>query len=104
MLVNSGAFLCGSRVHGVPKPDSDVDMCILVTVDEAKILGDCADISNKQRKGWGSFPVRYGNLNLIVCYDKDTYDRWKQAISILKREAPTTKERAIEVCNSFGVS
>jgi len=96
--MTSGAHLGGSRVYG---EDSDVDLCVLVSHEEAKILGSCADAL---RPGCGSFPVRYGNLNIIVCTDPRTYRNWKRGCDNLKSMAPVTKEQARTMFRQMGVS
>lgn len=100
----SGAHLGGSRIYGTPRSDSDVDMCVLVTEEEARILGDNADEPNGLRPGWGSFPVRYGRLNIIVCTDPDVYARWLAGRDELRRSAPVTRDQAKAVFARLGVS
>lgn len=91
-------------MYGQPREDSDVDLCILVPKEEALILGACADEPNSPRPGSGSFPVKYGNLNLIVCTDHRTYRAWKRGRDRLKAQAPVTREQAREMFRQMGVS
>lgn len=91
-------------MYGQPREDSDVDLCILVSQEEAEVLGACADEPNAHRSGWGSFPVRYGRLNIIVCTNPRTYRNWKRGRDNLKAQAPVTKEQARKMFNQMGVS
>lgn len=94
----------GSRIYGAPRPDSDVDLVILVSPEEAAILGANADVPNQPRPGCGSFPVRYGRLNLIVCTDLDTYGRWHIGRDALRRMGPVDREQARAMFERLGVS
>lgn len=101
---DSGAHLGGSRMYGTPSEDSDVDLCILVSFEEAKILGANADEPRQIKPGAGSFPVRYGNLNIIVCVDPDVYAKWLKGRNQLIDKAPVTREEAKAVFHQLGVS
>lgn len=83
-------FITGSQVYGNPGLDSDLDMVIIAdehTWDQ---------LLNKQG---GKFPVRYGNLNLVLCRNGKEYDSWKEAmVTCVNRKnklgRPLTKDEA----------
>jgi hypothetical protein len=84
-------FITGSRIYGIPKKDSDLDMVIIAREHEWDFLVD-----NSEQAG---FPVRYGKLNLILCRNHKEYDSWKEARdTCLKRKnklgRPLTKDEA----------
>lgn len=104
----SGAHIGGSRAYGTPRENSDVDLVVLVTLPEAYILGNNADEPNEPRGERKSFPVRYGRLNLIVCFEQETYDRWLSGKVRLQERArdgaKVSREDAIAMFNALGVS
>lgn len=64
----SEAFLTGSHAYGEPKKGSDVDLVIRVSSVVADKL--------KELSG-GKEPVRFGNLNLILCETDTEFAAWK---------------------------
>lgn len=83
------AFLTGSRVYGTPRPDSDIDLVILVD----GLTGDALELLKE-----GDGAIRFGRLNLIACYDKQDFLNWKkgtdQLREIARLEGPVTREQA----------
>lgn len=63
------AFLTGSRVYGKVKPDSDIDLVVLLDHDSAEIIRKLSDDPIG--------PVRFGSLNLIICTDETMFMAWK---------------------------
>jgi hypothetical protein len=104
MDIFMNAFIGGSRWYGKPTPNSDVDLCILVTEQEAEILASQADIPNSKRENCGSFPLKFGKLNLIVCVEEETFNLWFEGRNQLKELAPVTRQQAIEKFKQLGVS
>lgn len=98
----SRSFLTGSRVYGTPRPDSDVDLVVLMESEEIQALALLAD-SNKDVSSGASRAVydsgsclRFGRLNLIAHWDRDVFDAWRAATEELAKAKPVTREHAIE--------
>ena len=87
------ALLSGSHAYGTPHPDSDVDLVVYLSPDDARKLIDNADSVVFHSPGYRS--CRYGKLNLMVCIDDKHYEVWKDGIGELKLNAPVTREFAI---------
>lgn len=87
------AFITGSRTYGKPRPDSDIDLVIRVTPEEADTLREMS-----QSKGE---PVRYGRLNLILCTTDIEYAMWNVGTEQIKLRGPHTREEAKEVFDSL---
>lgn len=73
--------LTGSRVYGTPKEDSDVDMILRVTRAEGTIL---EEVSGAYRNPdypdtKDARPIRFGKLNIILCYTDAAYEGWLKA-------------------------
>lgn len=63
------AFLTGSHVYGDVSEDSDIDLVVLLSKeDKAKL-----------REIHGPGPVRFGNLNLILCDNQEQFDCWEKS-------------------------
>jgi hypothetical protein len=62
-------FITGSHVYGIPNAESDVDLVLLLDARTQQILE-----ANSETK---KVPIRYGNLNLILCHSPEEYDAWK---------------------------
>lgn len=74
-------FLTGSRIYGMPRDDSDLDLCVLVTEGELELLRQCSDLQTtdqehaeqeaKDNQDRGYPPngrvLRFGKLN-VVCF------------------------------------
>lgn len=98
------AFLTGSRVYGIPSDDSDVDLVVLLSTDDKA----------KLREVHGPGPIKFGNLNLILCDKQEQFDCWeKSRYDCLKQSditgAPLTREMAVRIhvenrVNAFGFS
>ena len=91
-------LLTGSRVYGSPRIDSDVDLVVLVDKETAKKLEDLSD--------GGTYPVKFGTLNLILVTDERSFEVWKEGTEHLKHVAETTsitptREQAIEYLNKL---
>jgi len=78
------AFLTGSRVYGTPKPSSDVDLVIRVDTETASRLRLLADKKMEVQQAGEKRPVRFGNLNLILCESDEEYAVWRLGTSRMK--------------------
>jgi hypothetical protein len=87
------AFLIGSRAYGNPKVDSDVDLVVYMSPDDAKTLLENADMSIRHDELYHS--CRYGNLNIMVCVDDAYYDTWVKGNKVLRLCKPVTRDVAI---------
>lgn len=91
-------LLTGSHVYGSPRTNSDVDLVVLVDEETAKKLEDLSDR--------GTYPVKFGNLNLILVTDERSFEVWKEGTEHLKHVAETTfitptREQAVEYLNKL---
>ncbi len=97
------SFMTGSRVYGTPRPDSDVDLVVLVSPEDAAILGD----NNQDTRG-SAQTLQYGNLNLIALIDdvdgngRKQFDIWRTVTDSLIKRAPVTKEEAVKAFDEAG--
>ncbi len=91
------AFVTGSRAYGTPRADSDLDLVVRVSEAGADALRRMSD------NGHG-YPCRYGRLNLIIVTDDDQWIARKAQHIGCRREAPVTRERAIEIGGQVGCS
>jgi predicted nucleotidyltransferase len=73
------AFITGSRIYGKPTGESDIDLVVRVDGATAEIL---MQLGSKNGKN----PVRFGNLNLILCTSDIEYATWRVGTSTLHRE------------------
>lgn len=90
------SFTTGSRAYGLPTPDSDHDIVILVSPDGA----DAFDVSESEHKS-GSFSRHVNNVNFIICLNtlvgKTAFECWETGTIELIARAPVTREEAVEV-------
>jgi len=93
------AFITGSQAYGEPTPESDIDLCVCLTMQEMYLLAGLAD----HAKGAGSMPdsLCFGRLNLLILEDWK-FRAWKRGTDILIQRKivsgkPCTREEAIEV-------
>lgn len=115
----TNAFITGSRAFGTPRQDSDVDLVVLVSKEDAQTLfaqfydtEDKASMLTKLQMAMNmapnSFPLHIGKLNLIVCSDEKVYNGWLAGTASLKAQAmsgtPATRDDAIKVFNELGVT
>ena len=88
------AFITGSLAYGEPNEESDVDLVILLDSDsgleDEEYLKHFSDAKPPQ--------IRFGKLNLIVCYTETEYAYWKAATEMMRREKkegkPSNKKKA----------
>lgn len=96
------AFITGSRAYGTPREDSDIDLVIRCSPEDAEILLGWNEATQEERMQGaaaygeeGILQVRYGRLNLILCTDDYRYAEWVEGTAWLKASAPVTRDQAI---------
>lgn len=95
-------FLTGSRVYGRPRADSDIDLVLRVTPEagqEFRALGEPLS----RYPAITSESVRFGNLNLILCYTDEAFASWMKAKDQCILHAPINRHRAVEIHKANGV-
>jgi len=100
-------FITGSRCYGTPNEDSDIDLVLRVSIDDAFVLiahsDDPPPDAVLEHYGVdGLKTVRYGELNLLLCANDSTFHAWKVGTDACreKREKlgrPLTRVEAIEI-------
>lgn len=93
------AFCTGSRVYGVSREDSDIDLVVTVSERDFELLcqhgdGDTARIL--EYSGAENGQLKFGKLNLI-CVSEAQMPAWKEATDSLEAVKPVTRETAISV-------
>lgn len=91
----SRAFVTGSRWYGTPREDSDIDLVVVVSPEEAEILWSLSENPG------GS--VRFGRLNLIVLTDEDQGDTWDEHRGRMRAHAPVEREFAVAALQAMGI-
>lgn len=91
------AFLTGSHVYGTPHDESDVDLVVRIDQKTYDKLCELAGVPHNHR------PLRFGDLNLVVCLDDAEYAAWKAGTETLLEDVragrgPATRTGA---CNLF---
>lgn len=98
------AYVTGSRAYGYKycRPDSDIDLAVLVDrqVDLLQ-LWECS-ISPKPTGPARGGPLMYGNMNLVVFSSEDPeelirWHKWRKCHDYLCANPPETKGDAIKV-------
>ena len=100
------SFITGSRAYGTPRPDSDIDLVVLVSPDD---LAKLVELSDKQSDFGhpggehyedGCF-LRFGPLNLICVTDQTHFETWKKGTDELIAKKPVTRDEAIETLKRY---
>lgn len=100
-MIETRAFITGSHAYGVPRPDSDVDLVVLVSkADMDKLTGLADDNDEIEIK----YPdaccavLRFGKLNLLATDSIAYYQTWIEGTWELKcRPLGATRDEAIQV-------
>jgi len=84
------SFITGSRAHGVPKDDSDIDLVVALHEKDYRTLWALAGEKGK---------LQFGNLNLVAFNldkheDAVRYEAWKKTNYELCEKKPVTHEEA----------
>jgi len=98
------SFITGSHAYGIPAEDSDVDLVVLLSPEDKQLLRDVN----------GDGPVRFGNLNLILCDRQDQFDCWVKSkadcvLAAAVAGEPLSRSEAVSIhiqnrVNAFGSS
>lgn len=96
------AFMTGSLVYGTPCEESDVDLVLMMTEEEAAKLYKYSDGVVKQvfdpRYPKNRFlSMRFGRLNLLCCFTTAMYDSFLEGTAECYAKWPVTREAAVEV-------
>lgn len=95
------SFITGSHAYGIPTPESDLDLVVLVSSVDAAKLWAARDESSKS--------PRFSNLNLII-FESDVeggearFALWKQVNDELIARRPVSREEAVEAFKSSGAA
>ncbi len=97
------AFLTGSRVYGKPRPDSDIDLVILIEEKDLNKLIKMADETMEANNDYDPKDarcLRFGKLNLLCCLNPKHFDVWKSGTDELLRrkrenDEPVSRDTAI---------
>jgi len=94
------ALLSGSHKYGTPHENSDVDLVVYMSPEDAHVL--CANADSCVRHNPTYSSCRYGKLNLMVCTDLKYYGTWESGLAVLTlrkltENQPITRKQAIEV-------
>lgn len=89
------AFLTGSHAYGVPTPESDIDLVVMVSDETRSELFHLAGSNGS---------IYLNNVNIIALCDPDQYDAWaKGTAELCSREKKVTREEAVEVLKACRV-
>jgi hypothetical protein len=101
------SIVTGSHAYGNPRPDSDIDLVVLVSKTDLKRLHDCRD---EPSSGLGEFVERavhasdggatngsylFGRLNLICVTELAAFECWKDGTKALVKRKPVSRKAAI---------
>lgn len=91
------SFITGSHAYGTPRPDSDIDLVVLVDDETGYTLAQLSDE--------GQSPIRFGSLNLILVFSEKEFFAWQGATEDLvnrkKQGEKITRDEAIRVIDSY---
>ena len=92
------SFVTGSHAYGTPRPDSDIDLVVLVSPEDMSRLVKMDPDSNADRYGvMCSSYLRYGNLNLLAVDNEIDFAVWLVGTQELIARKPVTRDEAVEV-------
>lgn len=88
-VVAQDTFATGSRMICSPPPmDTDLDVVVLVdspaAVVDLESLGYVVDSNSPEYEDAATVPMRKGDVNLIVMWDKETFVRWRLATDVAR--------------------
>lgn len=88
-VVAQDTFATGSRIICSPPPmDTDLDVVVLVdspaAIVDLETLGYVVDSSSPEYEDAVTVPMRKGDVNLIVMWDKETFVRWRLATDVAR--------------------
>ena len=90
-------FVTGSHAYGTPRNDSDLDLVVMLTPGDLKVLQDRAPGAEMTDYPPSQIEtsLRYGTLNLICCTTLEKWETWKRGTWELKKEAPVSHGTAV---------
>lgn len=93
------AFVTGSRVYGTPRPDSDLDLVLLVEPgDLGRLVEHLGKEESDEGGGYGNdASIKVGKLNLIAVKDRGEFDAWREGTELLRQRRPVPREEAKQV-------
>jgi hypothetical protein len=106
------SFLTGSHIYGKPTKKSDIDLVVLVSLEDLKLLKKHADlVIAKHDEGKGSSvpqpksaSLRFGKLNLLALTDEAAFACWKLGTEKLemkmhegKVKTPIKRDEAVKL-------
>ena len=102
-VVLENAFLTGSRVYGVPKNDSDIDLVVLVSAEDAVALTKMADRSDTtaEQEYEGGISLHFGKLNLICETNPEKVKKWRAGTDLLQKIKPVSRTTAKTVLQDY---
>lgn len=90
------AFLTGSHAYGTPRPDSDIDLCVLMdNINDLELL-----LQHSADRGSTGDGLEFGKLNIIAHTNKQAFGAWKAATAELVARKPVTRAEAIKCIKS----
>jgi hypothetical protein len=94
----------GSRVYGIPTPDSDWDWVLQCTFT-AVLSMNADEITTTQPEDLGTlgidYSMRFGPVNLLVVTTLTQFNAWLQGTKQLIAECPVVRDRAVEVFQEY---
>lgn len=88
------AVLTGSHAYGTPRPDSDVDLVVLVGREGVDKLSELADETGVVScPGGQEKSLRFGKLNLSPA----RLESWRKATAELVARKPVTRDEAVRL-------
>ena len=97
------AFITGSRAYGIPRDDSDVDLVVRADGKTIKLLVELLGRHASDYDG-DSVSIRTGGLNLHLCHDDKTFEKWERGTAILRDLAPISREQAVKTFSTLGTA
>lgn len=94
----NNAFVTGSRVYGIPKENSDIDLVVLISDEDWEHLAMASDDENSVNEyGTKNKSIRFGNLNLLVTTEQKDFDVWMKGTEELKARRPVERDEAVKL-------
>lgn len=87
------AFLTGSRVYGMPRGDSDLDLVILCSPGDGEQLWHEADGGGTS----GQASTVFGKLNVIALCNPAEFEAWRAGTEECKTRSPVDRETAVAI-------
>lgn len=96
------AFITGSHAYGTPRPDSDIDVVVLVDGVTEYMIHKMSDVYDSKKQT----PCVFGKLNLIFCTDPISFTCWHMATMQMSNDQKRAnvsydKHEATEIIDSY---